>query len=278
MIATTKMEHAIKTQLYRWYNGYERYFTASRIANQVALLAEDIVVTTPRGKIAGKANYSWGLKEYKGMKIAHTIEDIAITTKTNGLISVAVSLIYHGIQRDGTDNCMRFTYKNELTPIPNQLPLFKSVQLSVVDVLGSPIFKDTYPRLRSLAVMHYYLFLLEQLSDNATDFQEIVTDDFQLNLSPTTVISSITDLGNWLKGVAKKITITSHYPKNIAIEALSLNKYELKVDFDWEGWTKNNQKMTARTRHTWIIIDKKNERFAKIQSIEVERLVPFAVE
>lgn len=278
MITSTKMEHAIKTQLYRWYNGYERYFTASRIANQLALLAEDIVVTTPRGKIAGKANYSWGLKDYKGMKIAHTIENIKVTTKINKSISVVVSLIYHGIQRDGTDNCMRFTYENELVQIPNQLPLFKSIQLSVADVLGAPTFKDAYPRLRSLALMHYYLFLIEQLSDNSTEFQEILTDDFQLNLSPTTVISSIIDLGNWLKGIAQKITITSHYPRHIEVRALSLNKYELKVGFDWEGWTKRKQEMTAKTRHTWVIIDKKNDRFAKIQSIEVEQLVPFPIE
>lgn len=278
MITTTKMEHAIKTQLYRWYNGYERYFTASRIANQLALLAEDIVITTPRGKVAGKTNYSWGLKDYKGMKIAHTIEDIAITPKTNGVISVAVSTIYHGIQRDGTDNCMRFTYENELTPIPNQLPLFKSIQLSVADVLGSPTFKDTYPRLRSLAVMHYYLFLIEQLQENATEFQEILTDDFQLNLSPTTVINSIKDLGTWLKGLTQKIAITSHHPNNIIVTSLSLNKYELKVDFDWEGSTVTQQKMMAKTRHTWVIIDKKNERFAKVQSINVAQLIPFTIE
>ncbi len=277
MIAPTKIEHAVKAQLYRWYNGYERYLTASRIVNQVALLAEDIVITTPRGKIAGKANYSWGLKDYKGMKIAHQIENIEIVTKINGSISVTVSLIYHGIQRNGTDTCMRFTYENELAQIPNQLPVFKRIQLSVADVLESPTFKDTYPKFRSLALMHYYLFLIEKLQENATEFQEILADDFQLNLSPTTVITTIAQLGTWLKGVAQKIAITSHYPKNIAVTALALNKYELKVDFDWEGWTITKQKMTAKTRHTWVIIDKKNERFAKIQSIEVEQLVPFTI-
>ena len=278
MIAPTKIEHAVKTQLYRWYNGYERYLTASRIANQIALLAEDIVITTPRGKITGKANYSWGLKDYKGMKIAHTIEHIEVVTKINGSISVAVSLIYHGVQRNGTDTCMRFRYENELAQIPNQLPIFKSIQLSVADVLDSPTFKDSYPRLRSLALMHYYLFLIEKLQENAADFQEILAEDFQLNLSPTTVLTSIPQLGAWLKNVAQKITVTSHYPKHVEVKALSLNKYELKVDFDWEGWTITKQKMTAKTRHTWSIIDKKNERFAKIQSIEVEQLVPFAIE
>ena len=277
MIAPTKLEHATKAQLYRWFNGYERYFTASRINNQLALLAADIVVTTPRESISGTSNYAQGLKEYRGMKIAHTIEDIKITTKINGRIEAEITLIYHGVQRDGTDNCLRFIYKNELAQIPNKLPVFKNIQLEVDGAFQSPPFTDSYPKLRSLALMHYYLFLIERLKENAVDFQEILMDEFQLKFSPTTIISSIEDLNTWLKKVSKKVAITSHYPKNVVVKTLALDKYELSVDFDWEGWTTTNQKMTAQTRHTWVIIDKKNDRFAKIQSIEVEQLVSFSM-
>ncbi|MFK7984318.1 MAG: hypothetical protein AB8G86_30370 [Saprospiraceae bacterium] len=277
MIAPTKLEHATKAQLYRWFNGYERYFTASRITNQLALLAEDIIVTTPRESIAGKANYAKSLKEYKGMKIAHTIEEIKITTKINGRIEAEIHLIYHGVQRDGTDNCLRFIYKNELAQIPNQLPVFKNIQLAVEGAFQSPPFTDSYPRLRALALMHYYLFLIERLQENAVDFQEILIDGFQLKFSPTTIINSIETLNSWLKKVRQKVAITSHYPKNVSVKTLALDRYELTVDFDWEGWTITNQKMTAQTRHTWLIIDKKNDRFAKIQAIEVAQLVSFSM-
>ena len=277
MIASTKLEHATKVQLYRWFNGYERYFTASRITNQLALLAADIVVTTPRESISGKTNYAKSLKEYKGMKIAHTIEDLKITPKINGRIEVEVQLIYHGVQRDGTDNCLRFIYKNELVQIPNQLPVFKNIQLEVDGAFQSPPFTDAYPKLRALALMHYYLFLIEQLADNAADFQEILMDEFQLKLSAVTTITSLEYLSTWLHEVRQKVAITSHSPKNIAVKTLALDQYELTVDFDWEGWTTTNQKMAAQTRHTWVIIDKKNDRFAKIQSIDVTQLVSFSM-
>lgn len=277
MIASTKLEHATKAQLYRWFNGYERYFTASRITNQLALLAADIVVVTPRESISGKTNYAKNLKEYKGMKIAHTIENLKITSKINGRIEVEVQLIYHGVQRDGTDNCLRFIYKNELVQIPNQLPVFKNIQLEVDGAFQSPPFTDAYPKLRALALMHYYLFLIEQLADNAADFQEILMDEFQLKLSAVTTITSLEHLSTWLNEVRQKVAITSHYPKNITVKTLALNQYELTVDFDWEGWTTTNQKMTAQTRHTWVIIDKKNDRFAKIQSIDVAQLVSFSM-
>lgn len=277
MITSTKKEHAIKTQLYRWYNGYERYFTASRIANQLELLVEDAVITTPSRSIAGKANYAPILNEYKKMKISHSIEKMDIHFKEGGAIEVEVGIVYHGIQSDGTDNCLGFTYENALQEIPNELPVFTAVNLKVGGFFKSPEFQDSYPRLRSLALMHYYLFLIEKLADNVAEFQEILTDDFQLNLSQEVVLNSMNDLDNWLKSVSTKLVVTSHYPKNIEVKNINRDTYELKVDFDWEGWTKSNQKMIAETRHTWVITDKKNDRFAKIQSIEVEQLTPFAI-
>lgn len=277
MIPSTKIEHAVKTQIYRWYNGYERYFTTSRISNQLELLANDISITTPKGTISGKANYPAELGDYRGIKISHKIEEIEVIEQPNGLISLNVNVVYQGVQKDGTDNCLKFKYENELEQQPNQLPVFKAINLSVAGIFESPTFTDSYPRIRSLALMHYYLFLIEKLDNNAAEFQEILSDDFQLNLSKETLLNSIDGLANWLNDVAQKITVTNHYPKNIEINVLGKDTYELTVEFDWEGWTKTAQKMIAKTKHKWVIIDKKNDRFAKIQSIDVEQLIPFSI-
>lgn len=277
MIPSTKIEHAVKTQIYRWLNSFEHFFTASRKANQLALLVEDFMITTPKGSIVGKDNYAFSLADYKGMKIAHQIESIDVTPQSNGAISVIIHLIYHGVHKSGSDNCLRFKYETELTSVPNQLPLFKTMNLSVAGAFQSPHFQDSYIHSRSMALMHYYLFLIEKVVDNANEFQEILADNFQLYLSPTTTISTIEALENWLKRVAKNMTITSHYPKTMAVTKLAHETYELTVDFDWEGWTVKQKKMTAATRHTWVIKDKKNDRFAKIQSINVEQLAPFAI-
>jgi len=272
MIAPTKIDQATKAQLYRYFNGFERFFTASRKVNQLELLADDITLTTPRGSISGKPNYTHSLGNFKGMKISHSIENISINTHPNGLISATVRLIYHGVQKDGSANSLRFIYETELYQRPNQLPLFKTIQLGVDGAFESATFQDSYIKSRCLALMHYYLFLIEKVQDNAAEFQEILTDDFQLNLAPTTILTTMEALGNWLKGMAKNIAIYSHYPKNVAVKSLAHETYELRVDFDWEGWTVEAQKMAAKTRHIWVIKDRKNDRFAKIQSIEVEQL------
>lgn len=270
MIHSTKIEHAVKTQIYRWLNSFEHFFTASRKTNQLALLTDNFIITTPKGSIVGKENYAFSLADYKGMKIAHRIENVEVTPQSNGVISVVFSLIYHGVHRTGSDNCLRFKYETALSAQPNQLPLFKKIDLTVGGAFESPKFQDSYIKSRSLALLYYYLFLIEKLPDNADEFHEILTDDFQLNLSPTTTLSTIDALENWLKRVAKNIVITSHYPKNMEVTKLTHETYQLTVDFDWEGWTVKEEKMRTKTQHTWVINDKKNDRFAKIQSIEVD--------
>ncbi len=270
MIASTKIEQATKTQLYRYLNGFERFFTASRKANQLALLADDITLTTPRGSISGTANYIHSLSSFKGMKIAHAVEDITVKTLPSGLITATVSLIYHGVQKSGEGNSLRFIYETELYQQPNQLPLFKTIQLGVDGAFESTTFQDSYIKSRSLALLHYYLFLIEKIPTNADDFQEILTDDFTLNFSPTTTLTTIDQLGNWLAKVAIQLSISSHYPTQVEVQSLAHETYKLTVDFDWEGWTVDGQKLTAATRHTWVIKDRKNDRFAKIQSIVVE--------
>ena len=125
MITSTKIEQATKAQLYRYFNGFERFFTASRKANQLELLADDIIITTPRGSIAGKANYAHSLGDYKGMKISHTIEDIVVKTLPNGLIKATVKLIYQGVQKNGANNSLRFIYETSYTNKPINYPYSK---------------------------------------------------------------------------------------------------------------------------------------------------------
>ena len=274
MIATTKNIHAAKAQLYRWYNGYERPFTKARIANQLDLLAEDIHFITPNQILQGKVNYAKALDAYQGMRIAHKIEEIAITEGEEGVVNISATILYHGIQSNGTDNYLRLTYDTLLQSQEEDLPLFKHIKLDLAGGMESPEFEDSYATTRSLAVLHYYLYNVERLTTDVQPFKEILTKDFQLNLSPQTKITTIDGLAQWLKGAATQVSITSHHPKNISVVEKG-DYFELKVAFDWEGWTRTNKKMVASTHHVWQIVDQPNERFARIRQIDVETLVPF---
>ena len=47
------------------------------------------------------------------------------------------------------------------------------------------------------------------------------------------------------------------------------------MTFDWNGILPNATEMTAKTKHTWIVIDDPTERFARIKTMDVEVLEPF---
>lgn len=269
--------HAAKTQLYRWYNGYERPFTIRRIVNQVDILARDIFIKLPNGEINGHKEYRRFLSNYRGMKISHELKNVEVVEQQQGQLALSVDLIYYGIQKNGEENCLIFHYENKLMQEKENLPLFKEINLSVAGLVEKPLpFQDSYPTLRMMALMHYWLFNVEQLDGNVASFKEILTEDFALNLSPTTNITTLEKLEEWLKTVSTQMEVTNHYPKDVAVEVLNENTFQLEVTFDWEGVTKNQAKMTATTRHTWLAKDDLKLRFAKIQRMDVEYLAPFA--
>jgi len=277
MIATKNI-HAAKTQLYRWFNGYERPFTIRRIVNQVDILVTDIFIKLPNGEINGHKEYRRFLSNYRGMRISHELKNVEIVEQQQGQLALSVDLIYHGIQKNGEENCLIFHYENKLMQEEGHLPLFKELNLSVAGLVEKPLpFQDSYPTFRMMSLMHYWLFNMEHLDGNIVPFKEILTEDFVLNLSPTTKISSIEGLEKWLKTVPTQMEVTNHYPKNVAVKVLSENTFQLEVTFDWEGVTKNQEKMMATTRHTWVAKDELKLRFAKIQRMDVEYLAPFAV-
>lgn len=276
MIASTKNIHAVKTQLYRWYNGYERPFTIARIRHQMELLADDVFIKTPSGEVKGKKTYPRIVGNYRGMKISHVMKGVVVKESTDGLLKLTADIIYHGIQSNGEDNCFTFHYEDVLVTTPNQLPIFKEIILQPIGMLESPPFQDSYPTFRMMALMHYWLFNIEQLTINTEAFKELLEEDFQLNF-PSGSITTLDQFATWLAKAAHQLDLTSHYPRDISVELLDKNTFQLTVTFDWEGFTKSQQKMTGITRHIWVATDHLKERFAKIKSMDVEVLAPFSI-
>ena len=50
----------------------------------------------------------------------------------------------------------------------------------------------------------------------------------------------------------------------------------MSAEFEWHGILADNNEMSARSRHNWLIVDNPKERFARIKIIDVEMLKPFA--
>jgi hypothetical protein len=268
--------HLAKVQLYRWYQLYEREITEDRIANQLEILADDVIIKSAAGKMKGKENYPPRLAVYKGWQNAHHVKNIVVTDTGNDSINLEADIHYQNIQADGQRKSYSIHYTTQLKKSAEILPVFSFLHLQPTGELAE-VFEDEYPTNRAKSLMHYWLANMEQLDGNAALFKEILTDDFVLNFSTGSQINSIEKLTTWLNGTPKQLSQSSYYPENFSIEKILENEYEMTVEFNWYGIAKDGKKMTAKTKHTWHITDNINDRFAKIKRADITETEPLKI-
>lgn len=274
-VPTTKEQHLAKAQLYRWYQLYEREMNDLRIANQMDILVEDIYMKTTAGEMKGKENYPERLIAYTGWKNAHHVENILATSSDKGL-ELEADIRYQNIRPDGEKNSYTIHYNTVLAQNSNILPLFISIEI-VPTGENNDAFKDAYPTNRTKSLMYYWLACMESLDGDVTSFKELLADDFVLNFSTGGEIKTISELETWFKGASMKLKESSHYPEKFSVKTIMENEYEVSVELDWKGITKENQNVKAKTKHIWYIVDNQNERFAKILKADVIALQPFEI-
>lgn len=272
---TTKEQHLAKVQLYRWYQLYEREITPVRISNQMEILADDLYMKTAAGELNGKNNYPEKLAAYKGWKNAHHVDNTNITSTEKGL-QLEADIRYQNIRPNGEKKSYKIHYNTILTNKAKSLPVFLSIEIVPTEVTNET-FEDAYPENRTKSLMYYWLASMENLDGDVTPFKELLADDFTLNFSTSNQIKSIKDLETWLNGTPMLLKESSHYPENFSVKTIMDNEYEVSVEFDWKGITKDNKQVKARTKHTWYIVDNPNERFAKILKMDVSQIEPFSI-
>ena len=274
MIQSQKNTHAAKAQLYRWYTLYERELSQPRIANQLDILTEDVKIVSAAGEMQGRANYPARLAVYKGWKNAHHVEQVSVKEAEDGRLNLEADITYQVVKPDGEENRYTIHYNTFLTKNgEGNLPHFEELNLQPTGQLDPVPFEDAYPTNRMTSLMHYWLLNMEMLDGNVEPFREILADDFVLNFSTSSQLTTIAGLEEWLNGTPKQLKISSHIPNNFTVKTLGDNRYEVNVDFNWTGETLAGDGLKATTRHKWLVVDDVNERFARIKQADVSQVV-----
>ncbi len=273
----TMNSHFAKTQFYRWYQLYEREMSLARIQNQMEMLADSILIETARGSMKGKNNYPPRLTVYKGWKNAHHVQNANVVTTEDGHTQLTAAIVYNNIQPNGDTANYAIDYIVDFESNENEkLPKIAKVNIKPTGK-ANDTFKDSYAKNRASSLVYYWLANVEQLDGNVEPFKELLTNDFKLNFSTTSQINSIEKLNAWLNGAPKQLTQSSHHVEKLEVTQIDQTTFKAIAVFDWYGISKKNQKMKAKTHHTWIIKDNINERFARIQKADVKQIEPFTI-
>ncbi|WP_109829304.1 alpha/beta fold hydrolase [Reichenbachiella versicolor] len=266
----TREQHLAKVQLYRWYQLYERQMNTDRINNQLEILTEDVSIKSVSGEMKGKSNYPERLSAYDGWKNAHHVKDVSVVS-TEEEVKLEADIHYQNIRPDGVSSSYTIHYHTSLEKSENELPQFSSLEMEITSETDEE-FKDAYPENRAKSLMHYWLANMESLDGKVAPFEELLAEGFTLNFSTSDPINTVEGLEKWLNGSPLQLKESSHSPKNFSIKTIVENEYEMSVEFEWEGVTKEDTRLKAVTKHTWYIVDNPNDRFAKILKVDVSQI------
>jgi hypothetical protein len=150
------------------------------------------------------------------------------------------------------------------------MPTESSLSVNVENIQNNHI------KMRLLTLVHRWLELVENPDRKSKPFKAIIADDIYFDFS-SGAIENFEGLEAWLKGPASSVAYSKHDLSEFSFETMGENQYTIYVTMDWEGLLPSGEHMTAKTRHMWTVEDTPSETFARIKTIDVEVLKPFAV-
>lgn len=272
----TREEHAAQVQFFRWLQLYEREMSPIRIQHQLEILAEDVFIQSMVGEMKGREHYPELIKVYAGWQNAHHVQNVTVYETMEGEMNLEADVVYQSIQPDVSQKTYPIHYSTLLEwDEGERLPLFCNINMAITGEAPAVPLSDAYPKNRLRALMHYWLFLLEQLEEDVAPFRELLAEEFVLDLSEQSHLTSIDDLASWLQRVSPQLESSNHYPRNFSVKTLGEHAYEMRVVFAWSGLSEDGQELAATTAHTWEIVDDVTARFPRIRRMSVKALRDF---
>lgn len=276
-IRLSYLEQGARAQLHRWWQYYEE--PSVGLQNQLDILSADVIVSSLNGTAENRDEYAQAVTQLpSSWRNAHFLKSSEITYDENGMLRLKAEITYlnTGILPDGAARTSQVFYDTTLVQTESALPEFKNITITQGDIAEVEGFKPAYVENRLLSLIHYWMALVEHPERKAEPFREILAETIDFDFSSGAIVN-YEDLAEWVAGPASSVEASRHYVHNLTFQELGDNRYELTVDLDWNGIRPDRAKMTAKTRHTWTVVDTPSERFARIEKIRVEFLEPFAV-
>lgn len=271
------IKHAALTQLHRWYAFYEN--PEADIVHQLSILDSNVVLKSTLGEAVGHEAYVERINKLPiTWQNAHFTKAPDISIADDGSIQMDLEITYQnlGMLQDGAVRQANLAYKSVLKQTESVLPQFTSIAIEQLGETSGTKFKSAYGENRLLALVHYWLALIEDPARDPEPVRALLADGFNLNFS-TGTISDFDGFKAWLAGPASQVVASTHVLSNFSYKQLDHGQFSLEVDFDWQGLLPDGKEMTAKTRHSWLVLDNPTEAFARIKSMDVELLSPFAM-
>ncbi|HTJ72743.1 MAG TPA: hypothetical protein VL551_34710 [Actinospica sp.] len=132
-----------------------------------------------------------------------------------------------------------------------------------------------YAEHRALAFVHQWCFLIEEPPTDPALLRELIGDPVSMRMSDGRVLTEYAEIATWHDATANAVETTTHTLVEWKLTRPEPGRYDVALDFAWQGITAARQPMTARTHHEWTLTDA-DEHFPRLASFVVTAVRPFA--
>lgn len=133
-------------------------------------------------------------------------------------------------------------------------------------------YRDDPVNSRARALVHRYVAVVEGDGQTHEAIQSLFTPEFLINFS-SGPIDTLSGFDAWLKGPAASVSAARHVLHDVTVTPLGETRHQVDMTMTWDGLTPPGGRMTAKTRHTWIV--QEGDDTLRIERIDVEILEPF---
>lgn len=146
--------------------------------------------------------------------------------------------------------------------------------LQHLEFAGAPGSAE-YADHRALAFVHQWCFLIEQPQDDASALRELIGEPISMRLPDGRELTEFAEIAAWHDATSHAVAVTTHTITDFKLVQPEAGRYDVALDFAWQGITSEDQAMTARTHHEWTLTDA-DERFPRLAAFAVHVVQPFA--
>jgi hypothetical protein len=180
-------------------------------------------------------------------------------------LSLEADIIYHNIRPDHSKYSYAIHYSAVLELRKNQLPVFTKLNLTPTEEIKDFIFESAYAENRSKSFMYYWFYLLETVPESINKYSELLAPNFSIELFDGNFIESKEALKSYFEAFSAKIKTGVHTFSNVSIQEIEEDVFTMSINIDWKGISIAAENMVFGSRHEWILINTKNERFALLK-------------
>jgi hypothetical protein len=146
--------------------------------------------------------------------------------------------------------------------------------LRLLELAGAPGDAE-YAEHRALAFVYQWCFLIEQPPSDPAALRELIGEPVKMRLSEGGELTTFDEIARWHDATSHAVAVTTHTLVGFELSQPTAGRYDVTVDFAWQGITSADQAMRARTHHEWTLADA-DERFPRLTSFVVTAVEPFA--